>query len=747
MSAFIFVHSKVSGPRWTKEELDEYLPRPSEKLKIYSKGQSSLYHLAFNTALFREVLQGEGFTVAVEGYIEGDNLKRLPDFLLSEAEFDVSSYPDAFCSLAFSENCFGFYSSVTGIDQLFYYEDELGFYVTNRHNLLGLACKSLSLREDSFSWICSRGHIGDHGSYWNEIKRSRPGVKYFFDGSLRSEAGKKEGLFVEISDSDAVDYLRSVANDFSSIFSSVDAEKSLSLTGGKDSRAILGLLDYSNSLEKLRVNTTGALYSPDVMSAQCLTEKLGVFNHNITRPKLVVTAGDYAERIANDLLFDFAGKTIADMSKFSFTQRLILGGHEAGIKSPKNKAGIKEFISSRKRWCDDQTILSSEKREHITDSYLKNLKNSLSGVPVSCYDKIEGVDHRVSNRNSPNITGSHLGSSQLHPFYDGRIIKAVCGLSENMLKSQFIPYFFTNLSSKDLVNEPFANDGWPESLVSIVNERGRGSTKIQRVAPFKFLNEYPSEKSFGLFSWRLDLCDISQKKLLEYLASNREFFRFLDFDKALGIVKKPGSEKTFREMQVHLSVLKAALLHYLSDKIFCFSNKNVIVDRVRDFLQGDFDGKDVGDNSKESLEEKLLEYEEAIGSLARKIRYIEAGDIGSDERGGCRDDLHLKLGKNPVKLKKVKANKRYCVIGTLLNPLSKKQLLVYFKSLPGLSHVGFNYSKALGGYFKYFSVDGRAAKVDFRLVGDEGKLVDIYVSSWNVKDDELPVEMRVSIES
>lgn len=747
MSVFVFSYSKVNMPRWTKKDFDEYLPRPSEDLKIYSRGRCSLYHLVFDTALFRDVLVNNDFTAAVEGYISSGNLKTLPDFLLSDTEFDVSSYPDAFCSLAFSEHCFGFYSSVTGVDQLFYYEDDLGFYATNRHNLLGLVAKGLSLREDSFAWICARGHIGDHGSYWNEIKRSRPGVKYFFDGALRSKAGRKEGLFEEISDGDAPEYLRSVANDFSSIFSSIDAEKSLSLTGGKDSRAILGLLDYSNGLEKIRVNTTGSLYSPDVMSAKCLTEKLSISNHRITRPKLVVTAGDYAERIANDLLFDFVGKTIADLSKFSFTPRLNLGGHEAGIKSTKNKAGIKGFVASRRRWCDDQKVLSGEKRRHLSEVYLNNLTNSLSEVPVSCYDKVEGIDHRVSNRNSPNITGSHLGSSQLHPFYDGRIIKAVCGLSENMLKAQFIPYFFTNLASKDLVNEPFADDGWPETLVRIVNESDGRLRKIHKVAPFQFLKEYPSEKSFGLFSWRLDLCDISRDSLLEYITGNRVFFSFLDFNKVLKVIEKPGSEKTFREMQIHLSVLKAALLHHLSDKIFCFSNKELIVEKVREFLQGGVGGEEPNTDNEERLEEKLLDYEKAIGELARKVRCLESDNVNSGRKKSSEESVKLLLGKKPENFKKIRTNKKYFLSGKLSDELKEKQLLVYFKPLPGVSYSGFNYSESLGGYFKYFYIDGSTAKIDFYLAGAEGELVDIYISSWNVKAEDLPVEVEMSIES
>ncbi|WP_404416395.1 hypothetical protein LG277_03340 [Vreelandella aquamarina] len=561
MSAFLFVHSKVGGPRWTKKELDEYLPRPSEKLKIYSKGQCSLYHLAFNTALFREVFQDKDFTAAIEGYISNDNLKRIPDFLLSPSGFDVSSFPDAFCALSFSERRFGFYSSITGVDQLFYYEDDTGFYVTNRHNLLGMACKSLSLREDSFAWICSRGHIGDHGSYWDEIKRTKPGVKYFFDGGLSCIIGCKQGLFEEIKDADAADYFRSVADDFGSIMGGVDASKSLSLTGGKDSRAILGLLDYTNSLGGLRVNTTGSLYSPDVMAAKRLTEKLNIKNHNITRPKLVSTAEDYAERIANDLLFDFLGKSLADMSKFSFTKNLVLGGLDTGIKASKNKKSLEEFIKSRKYYCDSQSILTEEKRSQIMGAYSKALRESFSNVPIDCYDQVEHIDCRASNRNSPNITGSHIGSSQLHPLYDGRIIKGICGLSDELLSSHFIPYFFTNISNVDLVNEPFANDGWPNGLAEIVN-KSDGVRKIKNTTPFGFLKEFPSEKAFGLFSWRLDLCDMSQQRLVEYISGNKEFFSFLEFDKALDIVRKSGSKKSFREMQIHLGLLKAALLHF-----------------------------------------------------------------------------------------------------------------------------------------------------------------------------------------
>lgn len=745
MSAFIFAFNKTSAPIWEKSELDVFLPRPSKQLKVYEKGRSVLYHLIFDTALYRDVEDNQNFTIAIEGYISDNNRRMLPNMLLSTHEFDVTSFPDAFCSVAFTNDNFGFYSSITGIDQLFYYEDERGVYVTNRHNLLGIVCKSLTLRENSFAWMCSRGHIGDHGTYWNEINRSRPGEKYFYDGELKTIKGRKTALFEQIKNDDAMDYLKSVADDFALIFNGIEAKKSISLTGGKDSRAILGLLDYSNSIDNIRVSTTGHLFSPDVMSAQCLTQKLGITNHRINRPKLVITAMDYAERIANELLFDFTGKSLADIGKFSFTNELILGGHEAGIKSPKNDRGLKEFINAREKWwCDDRRVLNITKRKEITQAYADRLESSLADVPVSCYDKIEGIDLRISNRNSPNITGSHLGSSQMHPFYDGRIIKAVCGLSEELLTAQFIPYYFTSLSNVDLVNEPFANDGWPQTLTALIDSN-KALKKIQKIAPFRFREEHPSEKSFGLFSWRLELCDISSQRLIEYIKDNNDFFCFLDFEKSKSIIEKEGSQKNFREMQIHLGILKAAIVHYLKDDLFSFENKKLLVSRIKDFfistsLQESTDENELIDK----LESKLLEYEESIAKLTNSVREFEECDQ-LDINKSRSSKQELVLNKVPIKLGIFKTGQRITITGVSNSSLTSRKLLLFLEESTNVDISSLNYSSKLKGYFKYFSIAGNNINCNLELKGEMKDTVDLYISTWGLKEEELPIQVDIEI--
>lgn len=233
-------------------------------------------------------------------------IKNLYEFLDSEYSVDITNYSEAFCTISAKSDTFSFLSSVTGADQIFYAENDDNFFVTNRHNLLGALSLKLSFRKKTFWWMAGRTHVGDEGTYWNEIKRSLPSRHYIYRDNLRCINPSYESLFEEIKDNDIVDYLDTTIPYFEDIFSDINNSMRLSLTGGKDSRAILGLLSKVTDISNLKINTTGYLYSPDVNSAKDLTDKLGIAsNHKITRPKYSQSAFDYAERIADDLLVDF----------------------------------------------------------------------------------------------------------------------------------------------------------------------------------------------------------------------------------------------------------------------------------------------------------------------------------------------------------------------------------------------------------------------------------------------------------
>lgn len=320
------------------------------------------------------------------------------------------------------------------------------------------------------------------------------------------------------------------------------------------------------------------------------------------------------------------------MSKISYAKDIVLGGHEAGIKSPLNTLSLDKFIQSRRSWCDDQLVLSNNFRELLNQEYFNKLENTLTDVPIRCYDKIEGLDFRIVNRNSTNITNSHIGGSQIHPFYDGKIIKAVCGISSRAIKAHYIPYYFTSLANKDIVNIPFADTSWPDDLKKLTSHNGniKGRNINTDINHYHFKDYFPTESSFGLSSWRLELCEMSSKNLYSYLTSNQDFFDYLDMQRVSEIIFKPAESKSFREMYVNLGLLKSALVHYFNEDLFNFSSKENIINKIQSFLSEEIiSSKPISREKK--LEDMLLRYECSISNMEKEIISLNREDTKDTE--------------------------------------------------------------------------------------------------------------------
>ena len=748
MSIFLYNFKKNEKSKSLEDfELENYLPRPAleeEKEKI---GSSEIIIFKYDSALDKPLFKVDNGFMFIQGYLPEKKAKNLYNFLDSEYSVDITNYSEAFCAISAKSNGFSFLSSVTGADQIFYIETNDNFFVTNRHNLLGALSLKLTFRKETFWWMAGRTHVGDEGTYWNEIKRSLPSRHYIYKDGLKCVNPNYKNLFEEIKDNDILDYFDTTVPYFEDIFSDINHSMRLSLTGGKDSRAILGLLSKVTDISNLKINTTGYLYSPDVNSAKDLTEKLGITkNHNITRPKYSQSAFDYAERIANELLVDFLGKSLADMSKISYANDIVLGGHEAGIKSPLNTLSLDRFIQSRKNWCDDQLILSDNARELLNKSYLNKLENSLTDVPIRCYDKIEGLEFRIVNRNSTNITNSHIGGSQIHPFYDGKIIKAVCGISSRAIKAHYIPYYFTSLASGDIVNIPFADTNWPDDLKKFISHNGNinGRNINSSLNHYHFKDYFPTESSFGLSSWRLDLCEMSANNLYSYLISNQDFFDYLNMERVSEIIFKPIESKSFREMYVNLGLLKSVLVHYFDEDILNFSLKKDIIDKIQSFLLGEkADRKIISRENK--LEDMLLRYEQSISKMEKEITILNSKNTEDSEYDCLKDYLEngdldsssipnfiLKMEDNPVKISKLE-NTSSKLTGYYFSPDAgnKCAILFFDKDVKNiLSNVA--YSKNLNAYYKYINVDPSTGRFEVDLSVEDviDSEINIYIKRW-----------------
>ena len=760
MSIFLYNFKKNESSKNLEDfNFQDYLPRPALKEERGSIGNSQIIIFKYNSALDKPLVNFNDGFIFTHGYLPQKKIHRLYDFLDSDYRVDITNYSEAFCAISAKSDTFSFLSSVTGTDQIFYVETDSNFFVTNRHNLLGALSLKLTLRKKTFWWMAGRTHIGDEGTYWNEIKRSLPSRHYIYRNDLKCISPSYENLFEGIKDSDVRDYFDTTVPYFEEVFADINHSMRLSLTGGKDSRAILGLLSKVTDISDIKINTTGYLYSPDVNSAKDLTSKLDISNnHTITRPKYSQSAFDYAERIADDLLVDFLGKSLADMSKISYASDIVLGGHEAGIKSPLNALSLDEFIKSRKSWCDDQLILSNDVRSLLKGEYFGKLENTLTDVPVRCYDKIEGLEFRIANRNSTNITNSHIGGSQIHPFYDGKIIKAVCGISARAIKSHYIPYYFTSLAKKDIVNIPFADTSWPDDLKSYVLENGNMNSRTidTGISHYHFKDYFPTESSFGLSSWRLELCEMSSKNLYSYLTSNQDFFDYLDMERVSEIIFKPVENKSFRQMYVNLGLLKSALVHFLNEDLLKFSSKKEIVNRIQLFLSDEM--SDINSISREEkLEDMLLKYEQSISKMEKNIVSLDSARVNDSENNllqsylndGNLDDFNtsdsvIKLENEPINIMKL-SNKSSKLTGYYFSPdAGSKCAILFFDGDVAniLSNVA--YSKNLNAYYKYINVDPSTGRfeVDLKLENYLDLEVNIYIKRWH---GEKPAFLKLDV--
>lgn len=762
MSVFLFRLAKnANAPSILQLDLGAHLPRHPRNEETILSGRAEIRIASYGAALDKPAVETQDGFVFCQGYLPRNALPKLSDRLLDEHPITLVDYPESFCAIAYRNGKFGFTSAGTGADQLFVHETPSAVFVTNRHNLLGPFTNDISLRKQSFWWMAGRTHIGDSGTYWNQIQRTLPSRKYVYNGSLIEIGTDYDGLFETIEPADLSEAMTDIVEHFDGILSDISAPKRISLTGGKDSRAILGLLSAVGQTEQLTANTTGYYFSPDVMAATHLTDELKISKqHKITRPKMTQPAVDVAGRVADDLLFDFAGRSLADIGKFSFAGDLVLGGHEAGIKSPLNIRTLDEFVHARRFWVDDRKILKEEVREELTRDYQEKLRSTLTDIPVAYFDKIEGLEYRLPHRNSANITGSHVGGSQLHPFYDGKIVRLICGIPSEFLDQQYIPYYFSALATGDLVHPRFADDAWPAHLTELITAHDLTKNQRHPVArsPFKFRQYFPTEKRFGMSGDRIDLCNMSAQRLTEYIYDNRSFFDYLDLEATSSLINKNGDDKSFREMYVHLGLLKSALVHATSHSLFFFTKRSEVLSVVNDFLSPTNSNSDPSKASAtqiEDLEDRLSRYESTISLMERIIVDSEDADPVADARSepngkeakvdvmhpadqnssqqASLDDVfkaingeYTIVSSSGVEISQIDDNRPVVLEGRLLGEtVTDRSALILFENSDTSPFEGLAYSDKLAGYFRYLKPDALSGQFTVELHPTESEYLPV----------------------
>jgi hypothetical protein len=207
--------------------------------------------------------------------------------------------------------------------------------------------------------------------------------------------------------------------------------------------------------------------------------------------------------------------------------------------------------------------------------------------------------------------------------------------------------------------------------------------------------------------------------LSEYLHDNESFFDYLDMEVVDALIAKPGEVKTFREMYVHLGLLKSALVHATADDLFSSAGQDRVASAVRSLLTSERKPQRAGEKDRAaSLEQRIVRYEETIATMEEHLLSAEERqlDNGSDVAAVTgppvefadlaalhRGEL-LTLEHDGVDVGAVDGSQPFTLRGRILaEALTNRTALLLFEGNAVAPFQGLAYSARLGGYFCYIS--------------------------------------------
>lgn len=603
--------------------------------------------------------------------------------------------------------------------------------------------------------MIGRGHIGDFGTCWENICKTKPGAFYGFEKeSSRIVESDYSSLFDPIDDGEIFKKVKEVSRCFRDILDKSESPCRFWLSGGKDSRAIAGLISEASRFPELTFQTHGEKFAPDVMAATSVARELGVLGRYTTsRSSLTEPTIDLTSALARDLLSDCTGGSLADFRTIPDSDLLIFGGHESGYKTPPNRLDLEAYLDSRKYWPDNQQILDRDFYNQLFAKFRNGLGALLASAPKSRYPQLEALVYVIGTRVTGAHSNSHVSRSEIHPFLDGRMVRLLFGVSDEALQFQFIHYAMMRQSASIIEDLPFAADQWPVGAFEFARKAGVPFRRPPQ-NPYRFMDFFPTQKRFGGYSWRLDLIQKTKTFVRSYIHDNQGFFDFLDLGRLDFLLEADTSTLNISGIYFRLSLLKACFTHYFSQSgsILKFQEEGAIRETIGD-LVGEFnvEASRSSVSLADAFKEKLDDYENAIAKIAERDR-VESARVSRVVDRNVADAVFRTYKSSELDLAKELKDLGYHLLpgdgvrlaccsstqrvrGYLLNcSKSVNTVLIAIKGrLKEDPLIGFSWSDVGGFWFRYVNESGAENPVD--IVLDLGELsAEVWLVPWYCKE-------------
>lgn len=546
------------------EEIRRHLPDSTRvEIKRHTLGSSMLVVAKYGAQSDQETIHDpDGSVFALSGIIDEVKKAEAVGVLRNPRSISPDDFPQGFCAVGVTASGIVGMVSGPGTDQLFSFCDDRWIVITNRHNLVVPFMEQRpSVSPHALALMASQKCVRDYITYFEEVLRTPPATVLASDGErIRAFEPSSAEWARDLSPGDVVDRL----SHFSSYYCAVAENRRrirLSLSGGKDSRAILGMLLPDDRIEyHVDVNTFGEPYAPDVMAAQDVAKICEVFDHKRSAGGGNTLVG--GNRISWDLWVDSAGTSLADIQGMYTLENLQFGGHEIGFKRNPNRLQIDEYLRLRESdFRRPNLVGDTTSLDRSIERFVCRTERALEGVPVGRYESVDLQFNHIALHTSSSITTSHVRGYEVHPLVDRRALQILVGVNDELMTAQFIHYVLMRGSTFPLELVPFAGDRWPKSLVDIAAGAGipfRGDA----AAPYMYEPFFPAQRRRGMYPWRTRLMSRASGFMQSYIHDCSEALSFLDHDYAAALLQRDSRVWSLSDLYELGNLLKICLVHY-----------------------------------------------------------------------------------------------------------------------------------------------------------------------------------------
>ncbi|WP_455780190.1 hypothetical protein [Desulfovibrio piger] len=436
------------------------------------------------------------------------------------------------------------FSSLAGMEHCYFFENKNYLAFSNRIGIFS-CLENLTIDYYALSKLILKGHMIDESTCYHEVKKLQPGqcisLRYGERIAITSPPYK------EIADDryDINDCLTIFDNTLFDYYDYITSKEKrmLKLSGGKDSRAVLSIIDFFGGLnDKLFLTTSGAIYSPEVLAAKNLFEKIKKYNvnwtyqHSFYQKYTNITENIAKAFISNEGLLGFFA-----MDRLGIMDGISFGGHEIAFKYRKNKLAIDKYYEYLMGYIDYNSLLLPEYKEKFLSDYIEKTINPVfSNVPLDKYHAYHDAFLRVPYAVAGVTSSMHnLYSKFINPLIDFNFTRLLLTVDQKYIDSQFFLYYLTLKSKNNFASLPFCNDNWPAELLNLASKHHLNTDALlNKATPFYFDNNLPEHRHRTDYLSKNIVFNMIKRLLPSYINDFCDYFPMINCKKILSESQK-----------------------------------------------------------------------------------------------------------------------------------------------------------------------------------------------------------------